>query len=188
MFEIAALVFWSLFSSIITGLTAPEVAAPEDKKTDTNVDAPTISEGTAIPVVLGTVMSARQNVSWFGGLGATKIIQSGVVTGHKYTLTSQQAICLGPVNDIREIRFDDILLPADTYTRTETADYWDYNINAPELFGGEQQEGGVVGLLRIYKGTTTQVPNIPMTTLIGSQLPALLGLTGSVLKIGRAHV
>lgn len=172
MFEIAALVFWSLFSSIITGLTAPEVAAPEDKRADTNVDAPTISEGTAIPVVLGTVMSARQNVSWFGGLGATKIIQSGVVTGHKYTLTSQQAICLGPVNDIREIRFDDILLPADTYTRTETTDYWDYNINAPELFGGEQQEGGVVGLLRIYKGTTTQVPNIPMTTLIGSQLPA----------------
>ena len=96
MFEIAALVFWSLFSSIITGLTAPEVAAPEDKKADTNVDAPTISEGTAIPVVLGTVMSARQNVSWFGGLGATKITQGdGVVTGHKYTLTSQQAICLG---------------------------------------------------------------------------------------------
>lgn len=173
MFQLAAFIFWTFFNAALTGLTAPDEPVVDDKKADTNVDAPTISEGTAIPVVLGTVMSARQNVSWFGGLGATKIIQGdGVVTGHKYRLTSQQAICLGPVNDIREIRFDDILLPADKYTRTETTDYWDYNIDAPDLFGGEQQEGGVVGLLRIYKGTTTQVPNASMVTLIGSFLPA----------------
>ena len=112
-------------------IIAPAPDRPEDKKASTlgDVDAPTISEGASVPVVIGSVLTGKQNVSWFGGLRSDPITQQGVVTGHKYYITAQLSICHGPIDDIREVRLEDTVIPTANAPRTATTDYWDYLID-----------------------------------------------------------
>lgn len=161
---------WAVLVSLVTReLFASDVdQTPLDPSGE--ADAPNIDEGATVPVVFGSVLTGRQSVSWYGGLNNEPIRQSGVTTGYKYSLTAQLSICMGPVDDIREIRFEDNVVEGATWT--ETTDYWDATINSPDLFGGEDKEGGVVGNVRIYKGTTTQTPDVEMTTLVNASLPA----------------
>lgn len=161
---------WAVLVSLVTReLFASDVdQTPLDPSGE--ADAPNIDEGATVPVVFGSVLTGRQSVSWYGGLNNEPIRQSGVTTGYKYSLTAQLSICMGPVDDIREIRFEDNVVEGATWT--ETTDYWDVAINSPDLFGGEDKEGGVVGNARIYKGTHTQTPDVEMTTLVNASLPA----------------
>lgn len=62
----------------------------------------------------------------------------------------------------------------------DLGDYYDVVINAPELFGGEEREGGVVGTIRVYKGTETQVADPYLQAVIGKNLPAYKGLARAV--------
>ena len=161
---------WAVLVSLVTReLFATDVdQTPLDPSGE--ADAPNIDEGATVPVIFGSVLTGRQSVSWYGGLNNEPIRQSGVTTGYKYSLTAQLSICMGPVDDVREIRFEDNVVEGATWT--ETTDYWDVAINSPDLFGGEDKEGGVVGNVRIYKGTTTQNPDVEMTTLVNTALPA----------------
>ena len=176
--------FWATFFMAAAAIIAPTPAGPEDKKASTlsDVDAPTISEGASVPVVIGSVLTGKQNVSWFGGLRSDPITQQGVVTGHKYYITAQLSICHGPIDDIREVRLEDTVIPTANASRTATADYWDYLIDAPTLLGGEDQEGGISGRMRLYRGTLTQTSDIEMTTLVGASLPAYRGICYAVLR------
>ncbi len=176
-------VFFAVCLAILQrSLMTPPEALNRDAAVDSNVDAPTISEGTAVAALFGSVLTGRQNVSWYGGLGASAISQEGVITGYKYSLTAQLSICLGPIEDIREVRFDDNVVPADKYTRTDTTDYWDYTINAPSLLGGDQQEGGIVGTMRVYKGTLTQTGDTEIATLVSAPLPGYRRVAYAVLR------
>lgn len=171
---------WAVVMSVVTReLFAPDDPADAEAASIGDLDAPTIDEGTGIPVVFGSVLTGRQNVSWYGGLGTERILQGGVVTGYKYRLTAQCSICMGPVDDIREVRFEDSPTEA---TWTETADYWDLDINQPEMFGGMEKEGGVVGGVRIYRGTTTQEPDVELATLANAYLPAYRRVCYAVLR------
>lgn len=175
--------FWSTFFMVAARAFAPEPDRPEDAKAAAlgDVDAPTISEGTSVPVILGSVLTGRQSVSWFGGLRNEPITQQGVVTGHRYFLSAQLSLCHGPIGDIREVRIDDTVIPADKFVRTPGVDYWDYAIDAPTLLGGEDQEGGISGRVRVYAGTLTQPADIEMATLIGETAPAFRGVSYAVL-------
>lgn len=161
---------WAVFFAVASRVFAakPNQPAPE-RATINDVDAPIISEGATIPVFAGTVKLDGQNVSWFGGLGADEIRQSGVITGYKYRLTVQLTFAFGPIDGIKEIRFEDNVAP---FTSTTTTDYIDLAVNAPDLFGGDDKEGGVSGTLRVYRGTTTQTRDIEVNTLVGAETPA----------------
>jgi len=176
--------FWATFFMVVATAIAPAPDRPEDKKASTlgDVDAPTISEGSSVPVVIGSVLTGKQNVSWFGGLRSDPITQQGVVTGHRYYITAQLSICHGPIDDIREVRLEDTVIPAANAPRTATTDYWDYLIDAPTLLGGEDQEGGISGRMRLYRGTLTQVSDIEIATLVGESLPAYRGICYAVLR------
>lgn len=176
--------FWATFFMVAAQALTPEPDRPEDAKASKlgDVDAPTISEGSSVPVVIGSVLTGRQNVSWFGGLRNEPITQQGVVTGHRYHLTAQLSICHGPIDDIREVRFDDTVIPADKFVRTTATDFWDYQINARDLLGGEDQEGGIEGRMRLYRGTLSQGFDIEMATLIGESVPAYRGICYAVLR------
>jgi hypothetical protein len=176
--------FWAVLFTVVASVLAPEPERPEDAKAATagDVDAPTISEGTPVQVVVGSVLTGRQNVSWYGGLQNTPITQQGVVTGHKYRLTAQLSICHGPVGEIREIRLDDTVIPPEKFTRSATADYWDYLIDAPTLLGGEDQEGGISGTLRVYRGTAAQTHDVEMASLVGAALPAYRGICYAIMR------
>lgn len=165
--------FWSLLISTITR----EFFGPEQEKGDqgpaalADIDAPTIDEGTAVPVVFGSVLSSRQNVSWYGGLASEPIVKQGITVGYKYSISAQCSLCVGPVDAIREIRFDDTVVPSDKVVWTSSDHYWEADINAPDLLGGVDKEGGVVGVIRIYKGTAAQPPDVELTTLVNAELP-----------------
>lgn len=167
--------FINLVWSLLVTLISRELFAPDQTQQDAalatagDVDAPTIDEGSSIPIIFGSVLTGRQNVSWYGGLGNEPIVQSGVTTGYKYRLTAQCSLCVGPVDDIREVRFEDNPVGA---TRVATGDYWDYTIDQPDLFGGIEREGGVAGTMRVYRGTTTQTADVELGTLANALLPA----------------
>lgn len=164
---------WAVFFMAVARIFAPtpDRPKPPEKSTEGDVDAPTIDEGMSVPVFAGSVKLDGQNVSWFGGLGANAITQQGVTTGYKYSLTVQLTFGFGPIDGIKELRFEDEPLKAEDYTITDTTNYFDVAINAPALFGGDDKEGGVSGTMRIYKGTTTQTHDTEMATLVGAILP-----------------
>lgn len=175
---------WAAFFQLAAYVLAPDPGRPEDAKAQTadDVDAPNIDEGATVPVILGSVLTGRQNVSWYGGVRNTEITQQGVVTGHRYYLSAQLSLCHGPVSNIREVRLDDHIIPADKFTRTEGTHFWDYQIDAPELLGGEDEEGGLSGRLRVWKGTLTQPHDAEMATLVGTELPAWRGICYAVMR------
>ena len=109
---------WAVLVSLVTReLFASDVdQTPLDPSGE--ADAPNIDEGATVPVVFGSVLTGRQSVSWYGGLNNEPIRQSGVTTGYKYSLTAQLSICMGPVDDIREIRFEDNVVDGATWTET----------------------------------------------------------------------
>lgn len=56
------------------------------------------------------------------------------------------------------------------------------SINAPELFGGDKKEGGVVGLVDIEFGGVAQGVNSYLAAKMGGLMPAFRGLLGLVLR------
>ena len=55
-------------------------------------------------------------------------------------------------------------------------------INAPDLFGGLDADGGVAGTIDICKGTTDQLPNDYLEAAVGQDLPAYRGVCHAVFR------
>lgn len=77
---------------------------------------------------------------------------SSYVAGFKYFFDIHMGLSRGPVNELMEIRVGD--RPA---WRGSSTDNTPIQINAPELFGGEDGEGGVQGTFFPLFGTSNQV-------------------------------
>lgn len=58
-------------------------------------------------------------------------------------------------------------------------------INAPELFGGDEKEGGIVGPLEVFFGAPTQGVSAYLTSIQGAPQSAHRGLFGAVFKKGQ---
>ena len=55
-------------------------------------------------------------------------------------------------------------------------------IDAPELFGGESREGGIVGDIDVLMGAPDQGPNDYLSGVLGAAVPAYRGLCSLVLR------
>lgn len=125
--------------------------------------------------------------------------------GHRYHVGMQGALCWGPVDALVEIIVAD-KYKLSTYG-TVSERFLDINgnyvtqttsvvnpslpisavaagqlvtITAANLFGGKEQEGGLLGTLRFYWGSTTQFPNAYLTTNVRNPFPAYRGLCYAV--------
>jgi len=67
----------------------------------------TVEDGRTIPVLWGTRQIKNANIGWFGDLSQTAIVQSGVTTGYKYYLGGQYPLCLGPIDEVMEVRWNE---------------------------------------------------------------------------------
>lgn len=122
---------------------------------------PTATEGRPIPLIWGTVPIAGPNVVWWGDLvqeAITVEVKTGMfssenqIVGFKYSVGIQQALCMGPVDELRRVWIGDKLVFDGSVTHDTT-----FTIDEPELFGGDELgNGGVVGTLRLFSGTSTQ--------------------------------
>jgi len=149
---------------------------------------PTAEEGRAIPVVFGTC-NIKPNVVWWGdlridplkkksggflGIGAKK-----VTVGYKYYVGMMLALCHGAIDALISIMVGDkdtgaVIVPVGE-------NYLEATINKPDLFGGDEKEGGIVGVVRFYRGLTTQTSDPYLTARFGAPAPAYRGLCYCVL-------
>jgi hypothetical protein len=80
--------------------------------------------------------------------------------GYRYYFDLLMGIGRGPVDELVEIRVGDRLAWQGSMTNTGVS-----RIVAPELFGGEKKEGGIVGDFRLMMGDDTQLPFPEVTKL-----------------------
>lgn len=88
------------------------------------------------------------------------------VTGYKYHFGIHMGIGRGPIDELVEIKVGDKV--AWSGSRTASGEF---QINAPELFGGDKQEGGIVGTFNLQMGEPTQTAPSGLVAMLGHALP-----------------
>ena len=99
--------------------------------------------------------------------------------GYRYYMSLHMAMCYGPIDAMLQIRAGDRAAWRGTVTSSGTI-----GIEARDLFGGDEREGGIVGLLDVMMGEPTQAPNTYLTNKIGPNRPAYRGLFTTVFHGG----
>lgn len=99
-----------------------------------------------------------------------------VTVGYKYYLGMQMVLCHGPIDFVRTVRVDDRV------AWIGFANGGQIYINKPDLFGGENREGGVVGRVDIEMGGPTQGRNDYLQARLGNDIPAYRGVVSAVLR------
>lgn len=99
--------------------------------------------------------------------------------GWRYYMGLHMGLCHGPVDAITEIRVGD----RTAWTGEQTAS-GAIAIDAPDLFGGEEREGGVQGTLDVMMGEPSQAPNSYLVSKLGALVPAFRGLLSTVFRQG----
>ena len=187
--------FWVALAMMVISTVVSAMLAPKPKDAEPSslgeFQVPTAEEGRPIPMVLGTCKCKGPNITWWGAL-RTEAIQrvSNAMTGHRatigyrYRLGMQQALTVGPIDELVDIVVGDKSLKdagaavATTFSESGA----DISISLPELFGGEEKEGGLGGVLRFYFGSATQGPDSYLASKFGSPAPAWRGICYAVLK------
>lgn len=86
--------------------------------------------------------------------------------GWRYFFALFMGLGRGPLDAVREIRVGDRTAWRGNVTSNATI-----NIDAPNLFGGEEKEGGIQGPLQILMGEQTQTATAELLGAFGSPLP-----------------
>lgn len=87
-------------------------------------------------------------------------------SGFRYYFGIHAGVSRGPVDSINEVRVGD--KTAWTGNMTDSGQIF---INQPNLFGGDKQEGGVVGTLDVMMGKPDQVAHPSLVSMLGHALP-----------------
>lgn len=93
--------------------------------------------------------------------------KGGQTIGYHYLFAMLYGIGRGPCNELRMIKAADKVVWDGYACRVGDV----HVINKPDLFGGEQKEGGIQGLFRLLQGKPDQV-------LPGASRPILIGYSG----------
>lgn len=95
--------------------------------------------------------------------------------GYNYLFSIHMGIGRGPVNEIAEIRVGDVTLIDTPICIAEGGQL--VTLNKPDLFGGEQKEGGIKGPMYVYNGARDQVLQPALNSNVG-KLPAIADMLG----------
>lgn len=173
--------FISLALQIVGELLRPkqEPTAPKPSSLG-DFSFPTAQEGRVVPVFWGTVKISGPNVVWYGDLNVDPIKKeqktglfssTDVTIGYRYTLGMQLALAHGGLDEFIDLKFDGKSVKR--VNETDHGDYISFDMDSPELFGKPDQEGGVTGPVKIYKGNFTQPANAYLRTQFGEpSIPA----------------
>ncbi|KJZ67239.1 phage tail protein [Pseudomonas fluorescens] len=144
---------------------SPENAKPagiEDFSFPTAAERP-------VQVLYGTRKLGGSNVLWYGDLRTNAIkqkVKTGfsskkVTVGYKYYMGVQLGICHGPDVTLKQVWFDNDVAWEGTIKNGS------FEINKPELFGGEEKNGGVGGTVSFYNGDLAQAANAYLQRVVG---------------------
>lgn len=96
--------------------------------------------------------------------------------GYKYYLGQHLVLCHGPIDKITSIKFDE------KTAWSGDASGGSISLNAPDLFGGERNQGGVSGTVDVLQGLPTQTTNDYLVSKLGSLVPAFRGVFSLVFR------
>jgi hypothetical protein len=150
------LIVWAI-TTVVAELIRPKPDIENAKPADLgDFQFPTATEGRSVPIIWGTVKIAGPNVVWYGDFrkeAITEEVKTGmfsseeVVTGYRYYVGIQFALCRGPVDSVNEIWIKD------KRTSSFRGASGLLGINAPTIQGGEEHgTGGVIGNGYWYDG------------------------------------
>lgn len=103
-----------------------------------------------------------------------------ITTGYHYRPAFHDGLCLGPLDAYLEFRPGTKTAWSGRITASATI-----TINQPDLWGGEKDQGGVVGPLNVMFGEATQLPNAYLTGVFGNQTVAWRGIATVAFEGGR---
>jgi hypothetical protein len=182
---------WFFVAMIVVALVAIALM-PTPKFADTkagglaDMDIPTVSAAKAIAFCPGTNLIQGPNCLWFGDLKTIAItdkVKSGfksttITIGHKYYLGLVMALCWGPIDSLRQVRF------ANFKAWTGNVGAGTTYINKPTLFGAADAEGGVQGYFELMTGTPSQAVSAYFQSMFPDELPGFRYLAYWVWKRG----
>lgn len=99
--------------------------------------------------------------------------------GYRYRIAYHMGLGIGPIDAFLEFRGGDKTAWSGELTASGTI-----NINQPKLWGGDSDQGGIVGNLTVLFGDASQVPNAYLKSTFGPQVPAWWGLATVVFEGG----
>jgi hypothetical protein len=88
------------------------------------------------------------------------------ITGYKYSMSIHMGIGRGPIDALREIRIGDLVAWTGSLTESGFAE-----IDKPDLFGGDQKEGGIKGTFKLLMGEATQIVDSIITDAMDGSFP-----------------
>lgn len=97
--------------------------------------------------------------------------------GHRYSLGFHMIFSHGPVDFISHILSDDKVAWQGFNTGNTSI-----NVDAVNLYGGDEKEGGISGQFDVMMGGPSQVQNAYLNGAIGGLIPAFRGVFGVVAK------
>lgn len=104
-----------------------------------------------------------------------------VTVGYRYYMGLHFGLCHGPVDSVKEVLVGDRTAWSGGQTETGMI-----SINAPNLFGGDDKEGGIVGDLSILMGTSGQSVNSYLQAKLGAtKIPAFRGILSALWSGGQ---
>lgn len=96
---------------------------------------------------------------------------SSTTIGFRYYLGVHAAVCIGPVDAVTKLEFDNR-----TAWEGEVTANGRIGVFAPELFGGDKREGGVVGSVDLLMGEPGQGKNAYLMSQLGTDIPTYRGI------------
>jgi hypothetical protein len=163
-------------SVLISFALRPKAVVPPPSGLD-DVNAPRAEPGSLVPIIYGTVVLKSANTVWYGDLSYLAIKKKKQVIGYRYFLGIHLILCKGPIDKLKSIAFGG----RKVWTGDVTSNQEIY-INEPDIFGGEEKEGGVQGYVDIEMGGDSQTANPYLTSNITGLMPAFRGVVGAVFK------
>lgn len=103
---------------------------------------------------------------------ASKQGQANPIIGYRYFMSIHMGLSRGPINELTEIRVGDLV----AWTGA-VSDNTSFNIDKPDLFGGEEKEGGIKGTLYPLMGFATQSVSGVIKGIMGGLVPDFRGVT-----------
>lgn len=161
-FVIQLVIMIVLFVASVLLMPKPDLEAARPKGLG-DIQAPTADETRPVPILWGTMDIKGPNVIWYGDLSTVKLIQKinqifstkTLVIGFRYFIGIDLLLCYGEIDRVVRLEVSDKVATT-TIIGPFTDAGLDYSVDQPNLLGGKEKGGGVVGTFKIYGGRPNQ--------------------------------
>jgi len=184
-FTLALFVISFLIVALLT--PKPEIENARAQTLD-DVNFPRATEDAPVPLILGKIRMKAPNVTWYGNFRTepiTEKIKTGlfsskrVVVAHRYFLTMDLALAMGPGVVMREVYVDDKI----AWTGN-TGGGAAYGVSGIGISFGGYKEGGAMSMGGVFYSGSFDIGEQPVDSIIED----LVGAGGVPAYLGTSHI